>query len=357
MRFKKQAVFLCSSRKPQKTVMSKFSAIYIEEQCLGLPRVQEILRQCPDIPNIRCERYGEVFNLKAQNFRLQKKQAGLILAKKHQGFVLPTPQGYGFGNQHSYYFSHMLNCPYDCRYCFLQGMYRSAHHVLFVNYEDFERDIEQTIADCAGEPCYFYSGYDCDSLAFEQYSQFAAHFIPIFQRHPQAYLEIRTKSAQIRALLKQKASQNVVIALSFSPENISGQLEHRVPALSKRIEAAKKLQKQGWPIALRFEPLIYHQGYQDHYQALFSRLFRELDVSTLHSVSLGFFRMPQTFFKNILKLYPDEPLFAQGFSTQNGITSYAAALEAEMTTSCEKRLFQHIPKHLYYRCKMELQQG
>jgi len=215
--------------------MPPFSAIYIEKGVRDLPRVHKILEQCPDVPRISCERYTEVFNPKAQNFRLQKRHPALILAKKHLNFVLPAPPGYGFGFGRSYYFSHMLNCPYDCRYCFLQGMYRSAHYVLFVNYEDFEKEIEQTIQSCGDEACTFYSGYDCDSLAFEQYSQFVQAFIPLFKRHPQAVIEHRTKSAQVQRLLKHEAIQNCIIAMSFSPENISEQLEHRVPSLSKRI--------------------------------------------------------------------------------------------------------------------------
>ena len=35
----------------------------------------------------------------------------------------------------------MLNCIYDCKYCFLQGMFRSANFVIFVNYESFMNEI------------------------------------------------------------------------------------------------------------------------------------------------------------------------------------------------------------------------
>ncbi len=333
--------------------MPGFSALYIEEQCRSLPRVQNILKKCEALPHIACERYGEVFNPKAQNFRLQKKRPALILAKKHQHFVLPAPSGYGFGNENSYYFSHLLNCPYDCRYCFLQGMYRSAYYVLFVNYEDFGKEIKETIQKCGEAPSYFYAGYDSDSLALEQYSQFAAYFVPFFKNVPQATLELRTKSAQIRSLLKHEAVKNVIIALSFSPERVSKQLEHRVPAFSKRIAAAKKLQDAGWSLALRFEPLIYHADFQADYEALFENIFSELDASKLHSVSTGLFRMPRTFFRNITKLYPDEALFASHYDTKQGLTSYPATIEAEMLKTCETALFNYIPKEIYYRCSSD----
>jgi len=333
--------------------MPSFSALYIESPCRDLPRVQKIRQQCAELPEVACARYGEVFNPVAQNFRLQKKRPALILAQKHQGFVLPTPQDYGFGKENSYYFSHLLNCPYDCRYCFLQGMYRSAHYVLFVNYEDFEREIEETIRACGNAPSTFYAGYDSDSLALESYSGFAEYFIPVFQRHPQACLELRTKSAQIQSLLNQEVSDNIVIAMSFSPDNVGQALEHRVPSFAKRIAAAQKLQARGWRIALRFEPLIYHQDYAQHYEGLFKKISGALDVERLHSVSLGAFRMPQSYFKNIVKRYPEEALFADEYTVENGLTAYPKKIEDEMFSNCEMALRRDFPEANYYRCGKE----
>ena len=111
--------------------------LYIEQAIATHYRVREIGSRFPNANHVMCERYGAVFNRKSQNFRLQKKNPSLILAHKFDNHVLATPEGYGIGGRNNYYFSHMLNCIYDCRYCFLQGMYRSAHYVLFVNYDDF----------------------------------------------------------------------------------------------------------------------------------------------------------------------------------------------------------------------------
>ena len=56
--------------------------IYIEENIQQHPRVDEICRRFPKARRIYCCRYGEVFNPKAQNFRLQKQKPALILAEK-----------------------------------------------------------------------------------------------------------------------------------------------------------------------------------------------------------------------------------------------------------------------------------
>ena len=73
----------------------KFSCIYIEEEVRDSPRVEEILGRVRDVPVVPIERYGEVFNRRAQNFRLQKRNPALILARKHGKLVLPAPSGYG----------------------------------------------------------------------------------------------------------------------------------------------------------------------------------------------------------------------------------------------------------------------
>ena len=50
-------------------------------------------------------------------------------------------------------------------------------------------------------------------------------------------------------------------------------------------------------------------------------------------MSLGAFRMPEKFFKNMVKLYPDEKLFASTLQTEAGMTSYPLDLEKEMQAS------------------------
>ena len=122
----------------------KFSCIYIEEEVRESARVEGILARAQATPVVIIERFGEVFNRNAQNFRLQKANPALILARKHGRLVLPAPPGYGFNSSPGFYFSHMLNCVYDCRYCFLQGMYRSANYVLFSNFEEFAEQIYST---------------------------------------------------------------------------------------------------------------------------------------------------------------------------------------------------------------------
>ena len=328
------------------------SAIYVEREVRNHPRTQAVLKRYPKVSVIECERYGEIFNRRSQNFRLQKKKPALILARKHEKMVLPAPDAYGLGGDRNYYFSHMLNCVYDCRYCFLQGMYRSANYVLFINYEDFYQDIRQTVSDNPHQTCYFYSGYDCDSLAMEPMTGFVESALPVFKALPQAYLELRTKSTQIRSLLEQQPLPNVVVAFSLSPELVIKNLEHRTPGLDRRLEAIARLGQAGWPIGLRFDPIVYYKNYQENYNQFFEKVFSVVEPDFLHSVSLGAFRLPEVFFNNMVRLYPEEKLFAGPLEKRENMMSYQTELEAELMAFCQQEILRSIPDERFFPCRI-----
>ncbi|MGZ8190229.1 MAG: spore photoproduct lyase family protein [Methylococcaceae bacterium] len=326
--------------------------IYIEENIVQHPRVTGIVARFPQARKIICTRYGEVFNPKAQNFRLQKQKPALILAEKYKHFSLPAPTGYGIGSTRNYYFSHMLNCLYDCRYCFLQGMYQSANYVLFVNYEDFQHEIKQLCDQTPAEAVHFFSGYDCDSLALEPVTGFAEQFLPFFEQLPNAWLELRTKSTQVRNLLNRQAFPRCVVAFSLTPEEIATKVEAKAPSLQRRLEALCKLQQHGWQLGLRFDPMIYQTGYQEQYQRLFAQVFARIKLEQLHSVSLGVFRLPEKFFKKVHALYPEEKLFAGPLVSQQGMMSYQKELEQEMMHYCTEQLLTYIPEDKFFPCSL-----
>jgi len=346
--------------------------IYIEKEARNDAVTLAILERLKHCRIIDIERYGEVFNPNTQNFRLQKLKPALILARKHSRKVLPTPSDYGIGGQRNYYFSHMMNCIYDCRYCFLQGMYPSSNYVVFTNYNDFFDDIVETSNQHPDEASWFFSGYDCDSLALEPVTEFMQQCLDLFEslynqdRHSKrensegtgAHLEIRTKSTQIRSLLKRQALPNCVVAYSLSPEAIVESLEHKTPSLEKRIDALYRLQQAGWPIGLRFDPLIAADNFQSLYRDMFDQVFSRLDCELIHSVSLGTFRLPKPFHKKITRLYPEEPMFAVPMHQHNraaakgesAMIGYLPQIEHEMMQFCEKQILRWIDSDRLFHC-------
>tara|TARA_A100001011_G_scaffold312276_1_gene329622 strand:- start:12836 stop:13837 length:1002 start_codon:yes stop_codon:yes gene_type:complete len=317
--------------------------IYVEESVEEHSRTKKILKKFPNSTIIVCDRYKEIFNRKKQNFRIQKTSPSLIIAKKNNNFVLPTPKGLGIGSNKNYYFSHMLNCLYDCRYCFLQGMYESSNFVLFINFESFTNSIEKIIKNnLNGEKITFFSGYDCDSLAMESITGFVKFFLPFFENKPNTEIELRTKSVAINEILNHKPFNSCIIAYSFTPDEIAKKNEHGAPPVKSRINAMQKLSNAGWKLGLRLDPLIYHSNYKDNYKKLIDDIFLKISVKSFHSISLGAMRFPKKMFNKISNLYPDEKLFSKDFVQINKMKSYPKIIESEIVNYCKEYLKKYI---------------
>ena len=326
--------------------------IYIEEKIRNHPRTHFILSKFKKARCIEIDKYGEIFNRRNQNFRIQKSSPKLILAHKSSGLVLPAPEGFGIGNSKNFYFSHMYNCIYDCRYCFLQGMYSSANYVIFVNFDDFNAELEKVIEENKGTKITFFSGYDCDSLALESVTGFANHILKFFRKYTDVDLEFRTKSLQQRPFITSKPMKNIILAYSLMPEIMSSALDNKTPIIAKRIDVMKKLASKGWRIGLRFDPLIHGKNWKILYQDLLESVLNSLPLNSIHSVSFGALRFPKKMFKSITKLYPEEKLFSGPLSNNDGIVSYDYEIEEEMTSFCKDIIIKYVDQRKIFKCSV-----
>ena len=324
--------------------------VFVESEIMGHPIAKRVLSCLPKADLFEINRYQELFNKRQQNFRLQKEKPALILAKKHDNFVLPAPSGFGLDSQKNFYFSHMYNCIYDCRYCFLQGMYSSANYLLFVNFEDFFTSISETIHNNADSSLTFFSGYDCDSLAFEKITNFAQHTLSFFKKHPEVEFELRTKSVNIETLLGLKPLSNCVVAFSLSPAKVADALDKKAPRINKRIRALQKLAKSGWLVGLRLDPLIYCDNWKGLYSELIEEIMTDLEIMNLHSVSFGPLRYPKKMYKTIEALYPEEKLFAFPLQTTGTLVSYGPEIENEMANYIQEELKKYLEADRIFQC-------
>ncbi|HQF32180.1 MAG TPA: hypothetical protein PLM73_00580, partial [Petrotogaceae bacterium] len=115
-----------------------FSHIYVENQAFKYDETYRITNFFKNSQLIEVSDYRNVFNSHNQNFNLQKKTPDLILAVKKGDFLYKgSDLCHGYENMDFYYLTNIINCLYDCDYCFIRGMYTSANIVYFVNTDDF----------------------------------------------------------------------------------------------------------------------------------------------------------------------------------------------------------------------------
>jgi spore photoproduct lyase len=229
-------------------------------------------------------------------------------------------------------------------------MYSSANYVLFVNYEDFFEAISDTIYENTDKSMTFFSGYDCDSLAFEKITGFAEKALEFFTNFSSVELELRTKSIVSETFLNRSPISNCVVAYSLSPSNVAAILDNKAPSIDRRINVLQKLAKNGWPVGLRFDPLIYCSGWEKLYSELINKIFKDINIDQVHSVSHGPLRYPKEMYKKITSLYPDDKLFSFPMEAKDGIVSYGKEIEEEMSSFLQSELEKYTTRNKIFRC-------
>ncbi|NSW91737.1 MAG: hypothetical protein HPY74_13895 [Firmicutes bacterium] len=195
-----------------------FSHIYIEKKALNHPNTKKILEHFREAEIIEINHYKDVFSRSNQNYSLHKNSLKLILAVKKEKLIYNGAQVCeDFGNIHFYYTSTMMNCIYDCEYCYLQGMYTTANIVIFVNIEDFFSEVENLLRE---HSVYLCISYDTDILAFENVIGYGRKWIDFAKKHENLKIEIRTKSANFKAIEDIDAQENVILAWTLSPDKV-----------------------------------------------------------------------------------------------------------------------------------------
>ncbi|MCA6437299.1 MAG: DNA photolyase [Bacteroidetes bacterium] len=296
--------------------------IYIEKQIAEHENTKRVLTKFTDAKIVYIDHYKDVFNQSGSEWRLQKQAQKLILAKRTDHFYYKgsnvTPD---FGFKNFYYNTLALNCVYDCDYCYLQGLFSSAHFVLFVNNEDF---ISETIKliNQSSEQVYLALSYDTDLLAIENWLPYCKTWIDFAASQQNLTIEIRTKSANYKSLEYCKPVDNVVLAWTLSPQEIINLNEAKTPSLIQRLKAIKAFQTLGWKIRLCFDPLLIVKNWRAYYKEMLKLLQQEIDIDKIDTISLGVFRMNKLFLKNMQRRREDTSVLYYPYELNEDIYTY-----------------------------------
>jgi len=249
----------------------------------------------------------------------------LVIANRAGGFVKEFPAGPGIASPNWQYFIPAVGCPANCRYCFLQAYHPAGAPVIFTRQEDMLHEIEARAREAAGG--YFYGGELCDNLMLEDYLQLAGPLVAMFRRLPGSTLELRTKSDCIEALTAAGAIPNVVISFTLTPEEAARRMEEGTAPVAARIDAARRLQRAGFTVGLRLDPIVLTCGWQGSYERLMDRVSRELAASQIESVHLGCMRYPPALkSKAMLHEQPSLPFVGEFVSSGDGKFRYPRPL-------------------------------
>ncbi|MCD6404928.1 MAG: hypothetical protein J7M19_03805 [Planctomycetes bacterium] len=257
----------------------------------GLEESEAVERATAAAPGAPVEVFDDGLSLtlsRLERLGAEEAKKTLVIARRRGGFVKPFPSGRGMRSSPWHYFIPAIGCPADCRYCFLQVYHPANSPVVFADQAAMLAEIERKSDEVGGG--YFYGGELCDNLMLERFLGITGPLIDLFRRLPDATLELRTKSADVGALLEAGTAPNVVVSWTFSPETLARDFEPGAASAADRIEAARRVQRVGFRVGVRFDPIVLFEGWREEYEALVSILSAALDASLVESAHLGCIR-------------------------------------------------------------------
>lgn len=300
---------------------SPYSIIYLEKGAEDYPATKRILGKLPQAEIITIRDYKDVFNRPGQNFQAQKTSPKLILAKKKDNFLYKgSTLAPDFGEPNFYYNALLLNCPFNCDYCYLQGMYNSGNMVVFVNLDDFLSATDSYLKRLGR--IYLCLSYDTDLLGMESWIGYSAEWIEYARSRPNLILELRTKSANFRSLQNIPPIPNLILAWTLSPQEIIAKYEKKTASLQARIRAIQQALDLGWDVRICIDPILDVPGWKELYSDLAKTLGESGILPRIREISLGSFRMNKDFFSKVKKLRKDSDIFLSEFRTEDGASFY-----------------------------------
>ncbi|SFG15151.1 SPL family radical SAM protein [Oribacterium sp. WCC10] len=336
-----------------------FSHIYVEDRILNIEqyrgRAEEILKHFPEAEVVAIDHYKDVFNRHKQNYVMQHESQALILALKQGNFVYPGAEVcQNMGNKHFYYASCMMNCLFDCEYCYLKGMYPSGNMVIFLNLEDIFTEVLGLLEK---HPVYLCVSYDTDLMAVESLTGYVKKWIEFTSAHPELIIEIRTKAGNVdfRNLLPvykdgmTDGGGRVIFAFTLSPEYVVSHYEHRTGSLENRIRAVKQALELGFTVRLCFDPMIYCPDWRKEYGSMLERVFSEIQMDRVYDLSVGSFRLSEEYLKAMRRNMPDSAVVQYPYQNDHGVYHYSEKLTDEMEKWLVSRLAEKVPVDRIFR--------
>ena len=326
---------------------NRFSHIYVEKKILNNKNTLEILSKFKDVKIIEIENYKEVFSSNNQDFHLQKLGQKLILASNkanmiYEGAVVCE----SFENDNFYYTSSIINCVYDCEYCYLQGVYSSGNIVIFVDIEKVFEEVEELYNKL--KTLYLCISYDTDLLAIENICGFSEKWYYFIEDKKDLKIELRTKSGNIDKFLNLKSLDNFIVAFTLSPENLALKNEKYTASFKNRVKAIKELQEKGWKVRICIDPLIYSDNFEENYGQMIEYLFNKINKEKVIDVSIGVFRISKEYLKKMRNQNQNSEILYYPFECIDGVYTYSDKTKSYMINFIKEQFLKYIDEKKIY---------
>jgi len=187
------------------------------------------------------------------------------------------------------------NCGFGCSYCGIQTMY-SNQEVVFD--ERFEKKLNDIVLD-RNRRYHIGTGQSSDSLMWGNKQGILEAMLNFARKWPNAMIEFKTKSKNIRHLLKLDVPDNVVCSWSLNPQIVIDNEEHLTASIDERIDAARAVADKGIKVSFHFHPMIHFDGWQDAYAGISECIQTNFKTHEVLFISFGSLTFPKPIIRKI----------------------------------------------------------
>jgi DNA repair photolyase len=193
--------------------------------------------------------------------------------------------------QPAYAIHSFWGCHFRCAYCSLGNVSN-----IYVNLEDWIAHIREGLSDLKKAPHQTLFQWDngTDFVCFEPEYGGTKFLVDLFAEQPDKYLLLYVgKSNHVDYFLNYDHRGHTVCCWSLSMETQCREAEQGTASMEARLKAARKCQEAGYPVRIRFSPMIPISGWEAEMRYMIQRMFEEIDPEVLTIEPLRFHTFEQ----------------------------------------------------------------
>jgi len=176
-------------------------------------------------------------------------------------------------------------CMGHCHYCYLQTTLGSKPYIrVYVNLDEIFSQAQKYINERAPEITRFEAACTSDIVGIDHLTHSLKKAIEFIGQTEYGRLRFVTKYEHVDHLLDARHNGKSRFRFSVNSRYVIKHFEPGTSPFEKRLEAAKKVAKAGYPLGFIIAPIYMHEGWEEGYLELFERLSEQLygiDMSNL----------------------------------------------------------------------------
>lgn len=205
----------------------------------------------------------------------------------------------------------VTGCPGHCHYCYLNTTLGAKPYIrVYVNLDEILATADRYMKKRTDGVTTFDGSCTSDPVIVEPYTGALQRCVEFFADRQDGGFRFVTKYDAVDTLLDVKHNQRTEVRFSINSAYVIKNFEKAVASLGRRLDAAAKIARAGYPLGFIIGPIMLYDGWQKEYRAMLTEVARRLKEAA--PASLTFELVTHRFTpkaKNVIQeVYPNTPL-------------------------------------------------